>query len=57
MSRRLERLWRALAWRLPRALAYWAFIRVAAEATTHEFSDKHPEEVTAVQMMKSWVDR
>lgn len=45
------RLGRALAWRVPAALAYWCAIRVAAETTA---PGEHPDEHTVPQMLSRW---
>lgn len=45
------RLWLALAWRVPRSLAYWCAIRVAAETTA---PGEHPDEHTVPQMLARW---
>lgn len=49
-----ERFWRCLAWLLPRRLCYWAFIRIAAEATTTKFRDQEPDNVSIMQALQSW---
>lgn len=50
----MERFWMWLAWRLPRRLVYWAYIRVAAEATTEAFPDRTPFEVSLMDGLKAW---
>lgn len=54
VDRLRERIWRAIAWRLPRGLAYWAAVRVNTEATTTRFTDKRPEEVSIIDALTVW---
>ncbi len=53
MNSMRERIWRAIAWRLPRGLAYWAAVRVSAEATSH-FSRRPPYEVSIIDALTVW---
>lgn len=45
-----------LVWLLPRSIVYWCYIRVHAYATSHKYSDKHPDEVTWNMALKEWGD-
>lgn len=49
-----DKLCQWLAWRLPRRLAYWAFIRVHSHATCTVYRDKSPDEITWVQAAAAW---
>jgi len=44
----------ALAWRLPRWLAYWCAIRVAAHATTGRYGTTDPTRLSVTDMLKRW---
>lgn len=45
-----------LAWRLPRRLAYWAAIRVAAHATTGEYGTTDPNELNVMDALDRWTE-
>lgn len=50
-----ERFWIWLAWRLPRRLTYWAYVRVATFGTTvPPLSSMNPAEQTILQPMQRW---
>lgn len=44
----------AIAWKLPRRLAYWACIRVGVEATTGEHSDQIVPDLTYFEALDRW---
>lgn len=50
----IERFWMWLAWKLPRGLVYWCFVRVAAHATTGRFGGDESIALTLVEAMKRW---
>jgi hypothetical protein len=50
----MDRLWIAIAWALPRRLAYWCAIRVCAEATQGKWSDQVVPDLTAMDALKRW---
>lgn len=54
MERLKERIAIKLAWLLPRRLAYWAMIRVAAHATTGRFGNTSPDDLDYEKMAKRW---
>jgi hypothetical protein len=54
---RRERLAMWLAWHLPRWLAYWAFVRVAALATSGEWSGSVPDQVSIMEAMRRFDGR
>ncbi len=54
MRRLLDRLARAVAWALPRRVAYWCAVRVAAHATTGEHGHEPVPEVTAMEALQRW---
>lgn len=52
--RTLQRAAMQLAWRLPRYVAYWAFIRVAAYATTGRYGTTDPTTLSVMDALKRW---
>jgi hypothetical protein len=52
----MERFWIWLAWRLPRQLAYWAMIRVAAEASTGKYAHVEAPALLVVDALQRWND-
>jgi hypothetical protein len=55
--RRRERAAMWVAWHLPHWLAYWAFVRVAAHATTGEWSGTVPDKLDVMEAMRRWDGR
>lgn len=53
-QRLLERLEMKLAWLLPRRIAMWAAVRVAAHATTGKYANQVVPELTAMDALKRW---
>lgn len=51
-SRLPERFWMSVAWRLPRSLAYWATVRMGAEASTGQYSHQVVPEMTFLDVLK-----
>ena len=49
-----ERLMLWIAWHLPRRLAYWTFIRVAARGTTGEYGSTDVTTLTVIDAMQRW---
>lgn len=49
-----ERAWHRLARALPHELAYWAFIRVFAHATTGKWGDTHPDKIGYGKVAHRW---
>lgn len=49
-----ERLIRAIVWRLPHSIVMWAYVRVAAHATSGEYSDTHPNEIGLMDALDRW---
>lgn len=49
-----EKILMAIAWRMPREVAYWCAIRLFAHATTGEYGDGYPEETTVVEALRRW---
>ncbi len=54
MERFKERLAIALAWLLPRRLAYWAFIRVSTHASTGQWGYESPAELPLTKIAARW---
>jgi hypothetical protein len=50
----LEKITIAMAWMLPRKLAYWAAIRVGAHATQGEYSNQEVPALTFIDALKRW---
>jgi len=50
----LDHLARRAAWALPRRVAMWAALRVAAEATTGKYSDVDFYSLTAMDAISAW---
>lgn len=50
----IEKIQTAIAWRLPRWLAYWAAIRVMANATTGQYGDTDPTTLDVMTALKRW---
>jgi len=50
----IEKLWIALAWKLPRRLAYWAAVRVGSSATLPPFGSQVVPELTVVDALRRW---
>lgn len=49
-----DRLAMWLAWRLPRRLVRWAYIRVGAAATTGQYSDTVVPEISMMDALGRW---
>lgn len=45
------------AWRLPRRVALWAMVRVAAHATTGRWGNENPCDLTYAKMHDRWEDK
>lgn len=43
-----------LAWRLPRPLVQWAYIRVVAHSTTGDYSNTAPGELDVMTALRRW---
>lgn len=52
--RSMERLRMTIAWKLPRSIAYWAAIRVMANATTGRYGTTNPTELPCIEALKRW---
>jgi hypothetical protein len=52
-----DRICMAIAWRLPHKLAMWAFIRVAAHASTGKYANTVVPELTAMDALQRWETR
>jgi len=49
-----EKLWRKLAYWLPRSLVYWAAVRLIAHATTGEYSNQVVPSLRAMDALQRW---
>ena len=57
MSERLrDRVAMKIAWMLPHSIAYWAFTRVAAHATTGKWGNECPDNVSVMDAMGRWYE-
>ena len=54
LSRCWEKVGRFVAWRVPRSVAMWCFIRVAAHATTGKYSDSVVRDLTVIEALDRW---
>ncbi len=52
-----EKVWIAIAWRLPRKLAYWAAVRVMVHATQGPYSNQVVPDLYAMDALKRWDDQ
>lgn len=43
-----------IAWRLPRRLVMWCYIRVGAHATTGQYGNESPTEVNMMEALQRW---
>lgn len=57
VGRARERAAMWLAWRMPRWLAYWCFVRIAAHGTTGEWSGSVPDQLSVMEAMRRWDGR
>lgn len=51
----IEKITVWLAWRLPRRLAMWAFVRVATWGTVGQYSNTEVPSLTCVDALDRWV--
>lgn len=49
-----EKLWIKLAWLLPKQLVYWCAIRLGANATQGNWSNKIVPELNFIDALKRW---
>lgn len=49
-----ERALIKIAWALPKSVAYWAYIRVGAYATTGEYGNTNTSELLMIDALKRW---
>ena len=54
MQRLLEKLQMAVAWKLPRSIAYWTAIRVGAHATQGQYSNQVVPDLKFMDALKRW---
>jgi hypothetical protein len=54
MERFKERLAIKIAWLLPRRVAMWAMVRVAAHATTGKWGNESPDTIDFKKMHDRW---
>lgn len=52
-----EKLLMGLVWHLPRTVVHWAYIRVAAHATTGQFSGTVVPELSMMDALQRWEQR
>lgn len=56
IGKRRERAIRALVWRLPWQVVTWAYIRVAAHATTGRYGNTVVPDLSMMDALKRWDD-
>lgn len=49
-----ESLMAEIAYRMPRKIAYWAFIRIATEASVNKLSHKEMGNITILDVIGTW---
>jgi len=49
-----EKFWMALAWAVPRKLAYWCTIRVGAHATQGQYGNQIVPDLAFMDALKRW---
>lgn len=51
-----DKVWKAIAWKLPRRLIYWCFIRVGAHGTTGAYGNTvvGSEGTQFLELLKRW---
>lgn len=49
-----DKFYEALAWLVPKRLAYWCAVRVISRATVGEYSTQVVPELTAMDALKRW---
>lgn len=52
--RRKENIIRWVAWHLPKTLVMWCYMRVAAHATTGQYSNTNVAELGMMDAIKRW---
>jgi len=50
----MDKLYKTIAWMLPKRLAMWCAIRVMAYATCGKYGDTIVPELTAMDALKRW---
>jgi hypothetical protein len=53
-QKRAEKFWTFLAWKLPKKLAYWAYIRVGVHGTQGPYSNQVVPELLMVEGLERW---
>jgi hypothetical protein len=54
MSNLFERMIIAIAWKLPRSIAYWCAIRVGVHATAGQYGDQVMPDLLFTDALKRW---
>jgi hypothetical protein len=54
VTRTWEALPRKIAWRLPRPVVMWCYVRVAANATTGQYADTIVPELGMMEALDRW---
>ena len=49
-----ERIYRSVAWLMPKPLVYWCSIRLIAHATQGQYSNQVVPELGAMDALKRW---
>ena len=52
-----DKVWRAGAWRLPRQLVMWCYIRVGSAATSGEYGATIVPELSMMDALQRWTDK
>lgn len=53
-QRNSERLWRWLAWKLPKGLVEWVYMRVMRFSETNPYNDGNPTDISVMWALCYW---
>jgi len=53
-KRKVDKLCQWIAWKLPKRIAMWTYVRVGAHATTGKYGDTVLPEITMMEALKRW---
>ena len=52
----IEKLYQWIAWKLPKRIAFWCFMRLCAHATQGKYGNDTPTNMTWETIIKRWKD-
>jgi len=53
-KRKVDKLCQWVAWKLPRRIAMWTYVRVAASATVGKYENTIVPELTVLEALQRW---